>query len=103
MANETLKMWRAKDGMTKPKLVECPDGLYPANDADGIAIFVNTHFETEDEAWRSIESSVLAHVALAGNFVNRAKQQLKEAQEEAAEAAGNFAEYQRNVKIRKPK
>jgi len=95
---EPVVMWRGGDGMTKPVKVSCPDGLWPEYDSDGVQIFENTHFKTEDQAWKSIEESVLAGISLAGREVEFREKQLAESKDWAAQAAKDFALFRTNLR-----
>ncbi|MBI4672421.1 MAG: hypothetical protein HY741_12255 [Chloroflexi bacterium] len=83
----TLTMWRADKTKLTPVKVECPDGLYPHNDADGEKIFNNTHFETEEEAWAQLRGNVLAWVEMAGAQITQAEFELQKRKDDAANAA----------------
>lgn len=81
-----MKLWRARDlKEEKPVLVDCPNGAWPNKDLDGIDIFVNTHFETQDEAWESLLSNARAGVKLAKNRVVTAEKRLEKARKDVVE------------------
>jgi len=84
----TLTMWRADKTKLIPVKVECPDGLYPHNDAaDGEKIFINTHFTTEEEAWAQLRGEVLARVEMAGAQIAQAEFEMQKRKDDAANAA----------------
>ena len=90
MSNDTSNtptMWRADKTKLAPVKVECPNGLYPNNDADGEKIFNNTHFQTEEEAWAQLRGEVLAGVAMAGAQIAQAEFELQKRKDQAANAA----------------
>ena len=92
---QRIVMWRGTDGMTEPVKVECPNGLWPNYDSDGIQIFENTHFAAEEEAWESIEESILAGISLSGRAVEIAREALQKANEQAADAALEFKQFRK--------
>ncbi len=100
-AVEGFVMWRGSDGMIEPVKVECPNGLYPNLDAEGIEIYENTHFHTEEAAWQNIEDCVLAGVSLSGSAVENAQSQLRQAEKQAAESALEFKQFRKAKTLRK--
>lgn len=95
---DTLVMFRADDMSLTPVRVECPNGLWPAHDADGIQIYSNTHFELESDAWRRIYDNAKAWVSMAGRSVTQAEASLIEARIEAGEAAKRFLQVTENMR-----
>ena len=93
-----LWLYRADDKLLKPIRVHCPNGRYPAKDADGQVVYINSHFDTEAAAWKSLLDNSQAGVSLAGSQVKRAKQQLLEANQDAAEQAAEFATVRDNYR-----
>jgi hypothetical protein len=85
-----LWLYRADAEQLKPVRVLCPDGRYPARDAEGYCVFVNSHFDTEQEAWQYLLDNAEAGVSLAGGRVKEARQRVLEANQYAAEMAVEF-------------
>lgn len=94
---DTLVMFRADDEKQIPVAVECPNGLWPAYDADGIQIYSNTHYKLESEAWQHIYDNAKAWVSLAGRSVVQAENSLIEARADAGEAAKRFLQVTENM------
>lgn len=90
-----VRKWRADFDLLRPVLVEIPPGVRgPADfDADGIKIYVNSHFETESEAWERLECEIFGAVSQAGDHVRQAEANLAIAQAKAGEAAKRFARF----------
>ena len=88
--NTELWLYRADDKQLKPVRVLCPNGRYPERDAEGHQVFVNSHFDTEQEAWQHLLDNAEAGVSLAGNRVKTARQMVLDANEYAAEMAVEF-------------
>ena len=87
---------RWKDGGDhKPVEVECPDGLWPNDDADGERIFENSHFETRSECVDRMKAEAEAGVRLAGSRVELARQSLQNEERDAAQAAVVFEKVSR--------
>ena len=86
-----LYLYRADDKQLKPVRVLCPRGRYPERDAEGHQVFVNSHFDTEQEAWQRLLDNAEAGVSLAGGRVQQARQRVLEANQYAAEMAVEFA------------
>lgn len=92
--SEPLKMWRIAGGEELlPRLVDCPNGLWPEHDADGCKIFKNTHFENRDDAVQNMEESHISYIKYWGNQVLEARKKIVKAQEEASNAAANYAAF----------
>ncbi len=87
-----LTMWRADGEQLMPVLVACPDGLYPAKDADGVPIYENTHFQTRLEAWSKIRQEAEAAISIIGRDIGRLKAKLRQAEADAGIAAKRFAQ-----------
>lgn len=83
-------LYRADTDLLKPVRVLCPDGRYPAHDAEGHQVFDNSHFETEQEAWKHLLDNAEAGVSLAGGRVKEARQRVLEANQYAADMALEF-------------
>ncbi len=86
-----MKVWKGTDGMTAPEERECEKFGWPNRDSAGEEMFRNTHFRTEAEAWESIRASVEAGVSLSGHRVNDAREQLRRIEQQAADAASEYA------------
>jgi hypothetical protein len=91
---QTVMMWRADKKQMMPVNVLCPDGLFPANDADGEKIFENTHFKTRAECLARLRGDAEIGVRWAGEDVARCRKALAEAFEKAGRAAEIFAALQ---------
>ena len=92
---EKLYCYRGEDGDLEPKKMECLTEFgYPnlCVDEDGKeeTMFVNTHFKTEREAWKSIIDSARAGVTLDGRAVANAKNELAKKIEDAAVSAERY-------------
>lgn len=97
-----MKMYRTCLVQMKPVEVDCPDGGYPAKDANGANIYVNTHFRREIEAWERIQGEALRAVRSEGYTVRAMEEALAEQKDKAAQAAkaydlfmSNWEEHQR--------
>lgn len=75
-----MLMYRADSKCSAPVPVECPEPTWPASDADGRTIYVNTHFASIDEAWERLQAEVDAGVSLGCCRVNDLRRQLAEAE-----------------------
>lgn len=95
-ANERLVMWRADTAAGRAVMVECPNGLWPANDADGVPIFENTHFTTQEDAFLKVQADASARIELAARSVSKAEHALQEALREAGEAAKHWSAVMRH-------
>ncbi len=89
--SDVLVMWRADKKQMKPVEVQCPDGLYPALDADGEKIWENTHFKTRAECMECLREGARIGIRWAGEDVADARKRLAEACEKAGKAAEIFA------------
>jgi hypothetical protein len=85
-----LWLYRADDKQLKPVRVLCPDGRYQHRDAEGHQVFVNSHFDTEQEAWQHLLDNAEAGVSLAGGRVKEARQRVLDSNQYAAEMAVEF-------------
>lgn len=65
---------------------------YPNVDDEGRAMFVNTHFRTEAEAWERLIAEVVAIERTFASRYRQAQQRLSEATEELAAAAAFSSE-----------
>ena len=95
-----MKLWRAECNDIRPVLVECPSTcrtMIGCTDSDGVTIFINTHFDTEDQAWDNLVSDAKAWVRLAGRDIKEAKSRLARARKGAGDAAERYVEVQRGV------
>lgn len=88
---DRLVRWRADKEKWFPVEVECPDGLYPHHDADGVKIFENTHFATRDECLERLRDDARIGVKWAGEEVIRCRLAVTNAYEKAGAAAAIFA------------
>ncbi|HSX49899.1 MAG TPA: hypothetical protein VLF09_03015 [Cellvibrio sp.] len=95
---DAVVMFRADEDQQRPVKVSCPNGLWPAQDADGINIYENTHFELESDAWKRIYDNAKAWVSLAGRSVTQAENSLAEARADAGEAAKRFLQVTENMR-----
>jgi hypothetical protein len=90
MAASDLWLYRADTDLLRPVRVHCPDGRYPAHDADGKIVYENTHFDSERDAWECLFRNAQAGVSLAGGRVKEARQRVLEANQYAADMAVEF-------------
>ena len=93
-----LKLWKYDEEKGTIKQVDCPNGGWPAKDADGVEIFDNTHFDTPERAWTEARDNAEAWVASAGMNVRNAESRLQKQLKEAGEACAAFANYKRNYR-----
>lgn len=96
----TEYMWRADTKQLRAVRVACPNGLYPAKDADGEKIFVNTHYSTESEAWNHLRVHTEISVRWAAEAIEKAQRDLSAAQVRAGEAAIEFAKVMEGLKAK---
>ena len=73
-----MLMYRVDSKCSAPVPVECPKPTYPNRDADGEAIYINTHFASIGEAWERLQAEVDAGVSLGCCRVNELRRQLAE-------------------------
>lgn len=83
--------WRADFDALRPVWVEVSSDQ--EFDADGCKVYINSHFETEDEAWERLEGEIFASVSQAGDHVKQAEENLRLAQAKAGEHAKRFARF----------
>jgi hypothetical protein len=99
MAEKTpLYMWRADMKQLKAVRVACPNGLYPASDANGIPIFENTHYPTAGEAWKHVLGNVTIGVQWAARNLKDAQEQVRKCERAAGVAAIEFEEANENFR-----
>lgn len=70
-----------------PVAVECASVGHPYVDADGDTQFYNTHFDTEEEAWKKGEAECLAAISLIGADIEQLQAALRRAHDQAGHAA----------------
>lgn len=70
---------------------------YPGTDADGETCYDNTHFKTEDEAWKHMVKDVMAGVSLAGMAVKSTRKALTAAEHEAGQACERYCNVMKNL------
>ena len=85
----------ASDDVSAVEPVECEQVGYPHKDANGRTQFINTHFDTEEEAWAKLEASGAAGVSLSNSEIVRLKRRLRSMLRELAR------DVERNEKIRR--
>jgi hypothetical protein len=98
-----MKLWRVDYDALSVAEVDCPDGGFPARDADGVKIFDNSHFRTEEDAWIAIERDVNSHIVMVGRAVEDARERLRKIEVEAGDAALRALKLDRIQKQPKPK
>lgn len=69
----TTVVYRGTDGDLEPVKKECEVFGYPNRTTDGEQMYENTHFLTEEAAWRSILRSWAAGVSLASRALEDAR------------------------------
>lgn len=80
-----MKSWKRD---TKTWTVRQIDGEpYPGKDEEGDTCYSNTHFESEDEAWKSLHGEAAARLSLATRGLIDAKNAVANAQAECVDAA----------------
>jgi hypothetical protein len=67
-------------------------------DAKGRKVYVNSHYETLEEAWEHLVKDADAQVSLAGRDVDNARQSLNRAYKEAGEACARWRKIRDNMK-----
>lgn len=83
-----MKRWYAEDGMRAPVEVECDVHGWPNKDAEGREQFVNTHFDSEVDAWENL---------IAERAIQRAKRDLASAEEELATSRREVEEIEAGI------
>jgi hypothetical protein len=91
-----LQLWRADYNLWKPVLVDCPDGAWPALDAEGIPVRPGTHFETEEQAWDQLRVDVLAWAESTEGALRQAQADLRWRRGEHRKATGALALFIKN-------
>lgn len=81
------KLFRAEYGKLKPTEVEAEHPSYPHHDADGVAIYKNTHFEDLGMAWRQLLSEADAAEQLSARSVLEQRSALEHAEKDLVTAA----------------
>lgn len=81
----TIRWKNGPDGI--PIQVECDVVGFPNVDADGETQFVNSHFDTEAEAWEKGKSETLAWISLVGSEIERLEGVLAAKREDAGRAS----------------
>ena len=83
------KLWHA---CTKNWEVREVEGTsYPDNDSEGEKIYDNTHFTEPGKAWESLLRNAEAGVKLGADMVVQCRARLREAEQQAAQDAVNYA------------
>lgn len=80
-------VYKACGSMTEPRAVECEKPGYPNVDAYGVVMYENSHFLTEDEAWKHLEDERKAHVNNETAAVEYADEKLRDAKEKLVQAS----------------
>lgn len=89
-----MKLWKADQEQWLARLV---DGApYPARDEEGDVCYDNTHFRAAADAWANLEANAVAGVKLAGRSVLAARERLRQAEADAADAAVHFQRFTEN-------
>jgi hypothetical protein len=87
--------WKFNYGEDAPRAVEGPAVGWPSYDADGEQMFLNSHFDTEEKAWRSALDNAKAGVSLSTTRLRRAEEELRDATQYLANDAARFIELER--------
>ena len=74
--------------------VECPVPGYPSLDVDREIQYVNTHFDTEEQAWENLLENTAAAQSLAVESYEEAKKTLSTATTRLAEKASTHSRCQ---------
>lgn len=79
------KMWKAdhEQGDIREVLAE----PWPGEDAEGDAVFENTHFVTQEQAVKCLLANLRARIKFSADRVTGARQELADANEEAGHLA----------------
>jgi hypothetical protein len=91
-----LRLWRADYNLWKPVLVDCPNGAWPALDADEIPVRPGTHFETEEQAWDQLRVDVLAWAESTEGALREAREELRFCRREHVKATAALGIFIKN-------
>ena len=91
-----LQLWRADYEQARPAFVDCPNGGYPATDAEGNKIWENSHFATKEDAWNHLETSAAAGVENTGSTIESARHNMRKLELRAADRAVHYARVREN-------
>jgi len=94
-----MKLWTqrydAETDTAHVEEVDCPNGRFPARDANGEIVYDNSHFDTRDQALAYAEREAAAWITLAAHEVKQAREALRCAEGKAAVAVLRSAAVQR--------
>ena len=88
--SEPIPVFRGADGYIKPVRMECERFAPGLKTTCGDTMHINSHFLSEEDAWKAIVSHAEAGVSMAGRDVMQAEGMLADAQENAAYEAKQF-------------
>jgi hypothetical protein len=89
-------LWRADGRKLAPVRVQCPEDPILKRDADGFAIYINTHYPTEAEAWNDLQDNAAAGFQMAVEDLDRAQQNIIEAKDKVCKAATEIEHLRKN-------
>jgi len=78
--------------MTKPEPVECEIVGWPNTDEMGRTMYENTHYRKEADAWKWLVRDAAAHLELLAGRISRARSELLDAENDAADAVVRASE-----------
>ena len=87
---KSIKLWKSKydEATATASLieVECPNGRWPAVDADGETVFDNSHFNTREEAFAHRLRDAECMILFNARNVADLRQRMRDAEKYAADA-----------------
>lgn len=87
---KSIKLWKSKydEATATASLieVECPNGRWPAVDADGETVFDNSHFNTREEAFAHRLHDAECVARFRAGQINELRQRLRDGEKRAADA-----------------
>lgn len=89
---EIEEVWFAGDGSAPEKTQKVAGAAYPLTDVEGRPLFVNTHFDTEKEAWEYLLKNAEAGMSMAQRDYEQAKRTVETAKTELAEDASRVVQ-----------
>lgn len=90
MAEQLIEVWTTKRGIPHPVKQFCREFGYPNQTECGETMYNNTHFATEDAAWRKLINGLELHVRSCGRGVADATSALARAHELAGQTAADY-------------
>ena len=102
---EIVTWWREPDRDEPPVPVKTtgPDKRWPFSDADGRKMYDNSHFRTEDEAWKRTRDNARAWQSLEASAYRQAQATLAKVVQQLADAAARVVDVERAFMERGPR